>query len=493
MSFILVIDIGTSSMKGMLYNINGEIQKNVKVDYQPDYSGDNIVEQDPLDWKNALFDIVKTLVVWTKERNTKIDGISITSQRTSIIPVDKAGKPLRKAIMWQDRRAISVCEELERHANYVYKLTGSKINPVFTAPKITWLKQREPEIYHKAHKIIVIPDYIIYLMTGKFVTDYTYGSRTSMMNIKEKKWDENLLKLFQIDLEKLSDLVPQGSIVGHTTDEFYMETGLPASTPIISAGGDQQCAALGAGVIDEGSIQISSGTGSFILASSNELQLDAEMRVICNVSAIPGKYILEASILTTSTIVSWYADNFYEKSEEISAIEKMLDEAAGSPVGSNGLIMLPYFQGRGSPDWNTLAKGTFHNVSLESTRADFARSILESIALEISENIDVIEEVLQKPQDIKVGGGLTKSALFNQIQADVYNNKISLPSNTEVASLGAWVSATVALSIYPSFQVALDKAKTGLKSKVYLPNKKNHIEYNEVKDNKKALYKKIIK
>lgn len=435
MSFILVIDIGTSSMRGILYDINGKIQKNIKVDYQPDYSADNIVEQGTLDWKNSLFDIVGKMVVWTKERNIKISGISITSQRTSIIAVDKKGTPLRKAIMWQDRRAISVCEELEQHANYVYKLTGSRINPVFTAPKITWLKKNEPEIYHKADKIIVIPDYIIYLMTGKFVTDYTYGSRTSIMNIEEKEWDENLLNLFEIDREKLSDLVPQGSIVSYTTDKFRMETGLSASTPIISAGGDQQCAALGAGVIDEGSVQITSGTGSFILASSDDLQLDSEMRVICNVSAIPNKYILEASILTTATIVSWYADNFYEDSEHVSALDKMLEEAASSSVGSNGLIMLPYFQGRGSPDWNTLAKGTFHNVSLESTRADFARAILESIALEISENIDIIQEVLKKPQHIKVGGGLTKSSLFNQIQADVYNIKITLPSNTEVTSL----------------------------------------------------------
>ncbi len=204
--------------------------------------------------------------------------------------------------MWQDKRTYEICKELEPFSEYVYKRTGSKINPVFTAPKITWLKTHEPKIYHKSYKIIVIPDYVIFLMTGKFVTDYTYGSRTSLMNIQSLEWDEELLTLFKVDKEKLGDLVPQGSIVGHSTEAFSKLTGLPIGTPIISAGGDQQCAALGAGVVENGSIQATTGTGSFIIASSDTLQLDPQMRTICNVAAVQNKYVLESSILTTATI-----------------------------------------------------------------------------------------------------------------------------------------------------------------------------------------------
>lgn len=488
MNTILVIDLGTSSMRGVLYDEFGQNKKMIQVHYRPEYLANNRVEQDPLDWKNGLIEITSEAVKWTQEKGLKIKGISVTSQRTSIIPVSKEGVPLHNAIMWQDKRTIEICEEIEHYSEFVYNRTGSKINPVFTAPKITWLKSNEPEIYHKAYKIIVIPDYIIYLMTGKFVTDHTYGSRTSLMNIQTMEWDEDLLKLFDVDLEKLSDLVPQGSVVGHTTKEFSKKTGLPSDTPVISAGGDQQCAALGAGVIENGSIQATTGTGSFILASSDTLQLDPGMRIISNVSAIPDKYVLEASILTTSTVASWFSDNFYSENENQSAIETMLEDATKSPVGSKSLITFPHFQGRGSPDWNPLAKGLFFNVTLESARSDFARSIIESIALEISENIDIMRELLDEITSIGIAGGLTRSSLFNQIQADVYGQQISLPANQETTSLGAWISASVALGIYSTYRTALDQAEKETGSTKYDPIVDNTKIYNELKSRRKALY-----
>ena len=182
-------------MKGVLFDRFGKIQQMFQVQYSPEYLPSDRVEQDPRDWKNALIDITSEAVKWSQENGITIEGVSVTSQRTSIIPVDKEGIPLRKAIMWQDKRTYEICKELEPFSEYVYKRTGSKINPVFTAPKITWLKTHEPKIYHKSYKIIVIPDYVIFLMTGKFVTDYTYGSRTSLMNIQSLEWDEELLTL----------------------------------------------------------------------------------------------------------------------------------------------------------------------------------------------------------------------------------------------------------------------------------------------------------
>ena len=488
MGNVLVIDIGTSSMKGVLYDRFGKIQQMFQVQYSPEYLPSDRVEQDPRDWKNALIDITSEAVKWSQEYGITIEGVSVTSQRTSIIPVDKEGIPLRKAIMWQDKRTYEICKELEPFSEYVYKRTGSKINPVFTAPKITWLKTHEPKIYHKSYKIIVIPDYVIFLMTGKFVTDYTYGSRTSLMNIQSLEWDEELLTLFKVDKEKLGDLVPQGSIVGHSTEAFCKLTGLPVGTPVISAGGDQQCAALGAGVVENGSIQATTGTGSFIIASSDTLQLDPQMRTICNVAAVQNKYVLESSILTTATVSNWFSENFYMESKEQSSFEKMLEDASRSSVGSNNLITFPHFQGRGSPDWNPLAKGLFFNVTLASTRGDFARSILESIALEVSENLDVMIDLLGSITSMSVAGGLTKSPLFNQIQADVYNQQISLPANQETTSLGAWVSAALALGIYSSHEAALKQAEQGTAKTKYYPNKDNIAVYNKLKINRAALY-----
>ncbi|MFK4996727.1 FGGY family carbohydrate kinase [Bacillus sp. N9] len=315
---------------------------------------------------------------------------------------------MHDAIMWQDKRTIDICQELKGESEFVYKRTGSKINPVFTAPKITWLKRYEPEIYNQAYKMIVIPDYVLFLITGKFMTDYTYGSRSSLMNIESLQWDEELLNLFEVDREKLCELVPQGSVAGHSTRQFYEMTGLAKGTPVISAGGDQQCAALGAGVIENGSIQVTTGTGSFIIASSDTLQLDPQMRAICNISAVPDKYVLESSILTTSTVSSWFLIIFTITNKTLKrCLKKLLPHQSGQRA-----VELSSFSRKGIPDWNPLAKGMFFNVTLESDRGDFSRSILESIALEISENIDVMKELLGSVSSISVAGGLTRSNLL---------------------------------------------------------------------------------
>ena len=241
-------------------------------------------------------------------------------------------------------------------------------------------------------------------------------------------------------------------------------------------------------MVENGSIQATTGTGSFIIASSDTLQLDPQMRTICNVAAVQNKYVLESSILTTATVSNWFSENFYMESKEQSSFEKMLEDASTSSVGSNNLITFPHFQGRGSPDWNPLAKGLFFNVTLASTRGDFARSILESIALEVSENLDVMIDLLGSITSMSVAGGLTKSPLFNQIQADVYNQQISLPANQETTSLGAWVSAALALGIYSSHEAALKQAEQGTAKTKYYPNKDNIAVYNKLKINRAALY-----
>ncbi|ASN06697.1 FGGY-family carbohydrate kinase [Virgibacillus necropolis] len=488
MDIILVIDIGTSSMRGGLYDEYGKIKKIIQIHYSPEYFATNRVEQDPIYWENALIQITSEAVQWLKTQGLPLEAISITSQRTSIIPVDRSGSPLHNAIMWQDKRTYNICEELKLYDAFVYNRSGAKINPVFTAPKIKWLKENEPNIYKSAHKILVIPDYAIFLMTGKFVTDYTYGSRTSLMNIHELEWDNELLELFKVDREKLCELIPQGSIAGYTTEMFMKRTGLPSGTPVISAGGDQQCAALGAGAIGNGSFQITTGTGSYIIASSNTLQLDSQMRTICSVSAVKSKYMLESSILTTSTICNWFCDNFYANSKGDSAFERMLEDALVSPVGSNNLITFPHFQGRGSPDWNSLASGIFFNVSLGTTRGDFARSILEAIALEISENLDIMNRIIGTITSISTAGGLTKSSLFNQIQADIYNQPISLPNNRETTSLGAWVTASLEMGMYDSYQKALNQAEKGTRNMLYYPISENVVIYDKQKLRRLALY-----
>ncbi|AGF56102.1 xylulokinase/glycerol kinase [Clostridium saccharoperbutylacetonicum] len=489
MGIILVIDVGTSSMRGVLYSKSGEVHKIIQEIYSPEYLINNKVEQDPFTFKEALVNIVKQSVDIVKALSDEIIGISLTSQRSSMIALDSEYNPLRKAIMWQDRRTLEICSNLSQHENYIYERTGLKLSPVFLAPKIAWLKQNEEEIYIKSFKIVTIADYLMCIMTNELRTDYTYGSRTLLMNLHTLKWDADLLNLFDIDEDKLCTLGGQGSIVGYTTDDFSKLSGLKTGIPVISAGGDQQCSAMGNGVINEGDTQVTTGTGSFVITSSDKIHIDPVSKVICSVSAVPNKYILEASILTSGTIYNWFNNNFYCSDETAEYnYDKINFDAESSEPGSNGIILLPYFQGSGSPNWNPNATGLFHGVSLGTRRGDFSRSILEGIAAEIGENLDILRSYVGKIARINISGGLTKNPLFNQIQADMYGESVNLPSDFETTALGAFASAAVALGLHKSITEALECSNKYKENTVYKPILNNIEIYYNIKIRRKAVY-----
>ncbi|OOM76191.1 glycerol kinase [Clostridium puniceum] len=494
MVIILVIDVGTSSMRGILYSQSGYAHKIIQETYSPEYLNDGYVEQDTLTFKKALINIIKQAVEGANNLAAEIIGISLTSQRSSMIALDFECNPLRKAIMWQDRRTLPICSNLLPYENYIYERTGLKLSPVFLGPKIAWLKQNEEEIYRKAYKIVTIADYLMYIMTNNLRTDYTYGSRTLLMNLHTLNWDTDLLNLFDIDEDKLCTLSGQGCISGYITDSFSKISGLKAGIPVISAGGDQQCSAIGNGVINEGDTQITTGTGSFIITSSDKPHIDPVSKVICSISAVPNKYILESSILTSGTIYNWFNKNFYCSTETVEYnYDKINFDAENSKPGSNGVILLPHFQGSGSPDWNPNATGLFHGISLGTKRIDFPRSILEGIAAEIAENLDILRSYVGTITVINISGGLTKNSLFNQIQADMYGTSVNLPSDFETTALGALASAAAALGVYNSIPEALDYINKNKENTIYNPILNNIEIYNQLKIRRKTIYNALYK
>ena len=490
---ILVVDVGTSSMRGTLFGQDGGILMGTQSTYQSEFPAEFLVEQDPHSWEGALLYVAAEAVKWTSANGQSIHAISLTAQRSSAIPLDRAGSPLRKAIMWQDTRSSEICRSLGNHTAEIFSRTGLRISPVMAAPKFAWLKQHERSIYQSAHKLAVISDYLLFLMTGNFVTDETYGSRTLLMNLKTRTWDSDLIRLFDLDERKLCSLVKPGSIVGNTTETFKARTGIPSGTPVISAGGDQQCAALGAGIGIRDVFQITSGTGSYIVAASIESMLDPKMRFLCSAAAIPDRFIVESSILTASALYSWAANVFYGLSiYDASALKRLAEDAALSPVGANGVIMHPYPQGRGTPDWNSAATGSFANITLATTRGDLVRAVLEGIAAEIAENLEILLDNAGPDTRLFLAGGLTNLPLFNQIQADTYHRPVWLPRNKETTSLGAWISAAVTMGAYGSYESAFDMATCNSEAEKYEPIPKNVSVYRCLRIEKERLYRALV-
>jgi sugar (pentulose or hexulose) kinase len=480
---ILVIDVGTSSMRGILLSYSGEELTKKQYFYKASYRGEGRVEQSPSDWESALYMIVKEISAKALEERWKIDAISITAQRSSVIPMDVHLHPLSDAIMWQDKRANEICAALQSENERIFSLCGSRANPVFSGGKIAWIKKHQPELYRDTYKFMVIPDYLMYLMTGNICTDHTYGSRSLLMNLHTCEWEPELLALFGVEAEKLCDLVEPGSVCGVTSKEFANITGCREGIPVITAGGDQQCGAVGQGVIKKGILSVTAGTGGYLEASSEGVPENLQPDIVCNVSSVKKQYILEASVLTCCSAFDWFRREFYENAD-YEEINKVI--ASVSP-GANGCLCLPCFQGRSTPDWNNEAKGMFANVTLATTKKDMLRSLLEGIAYELGNGIENMKKYVEI-SSIYVNGGLTESEVFNEIQCNVYGTRIVRRGTADATARGALMIGATTLGMYDTVESAFDAIGQGDKTKAYKPSAEISAVYARCREEMNRVY-----
>lgn len=520
---IITIDIGTTSMRAILFDSEGKNRSVSQKENPPVYHPDGRVEQDAGTWEGILVTVLADCARAANSSGLRVGALSLTAQRSSVIPVDCAGKPLHPAIMWQDLRTQGLCAGMKEDSPEVYRRTGLKISPVFSAIKMKWFREERPDIYSRTWKMPGIQDYMLFLLTGTFVTDRSLASRTNLFNLRTLDWDSGLIELFGVDRGMLCDLVDQGSVCGHLVPGLAAATGLPAGLPIISAGGDQQCAALGLGLLSADRIVANTGTGSYIIGHSDHPVLDEGQRIFCNVSALPGAYILEAGTLTSGTVYKWFSENFYGHPEGVdmppgaalsgaaAALSGMaaghdhaavhgknrfaeVNADAGSSVpGAHGVILLPHFKGSGAPHWNPDSRGVFYNLKLSTTREDMARAVLEGIVSEMADNIDLLEQLSGRIEMVRVSGGLTRLELFNRIQADMYGRLVVKPAESEATALGAWVSAAACIGLYPGHAEAYEAAETaalatGQQEAEFLPDPGNAAVYAGLREKKRILY-----
>lgn len=480
---ILVLDVGTSSMRGILFSAEGTELLSKQCLYRADYMEEGWVEQDPLDWEEAMYVILHVISEAAEKQKLTIDAIAVTSQRSSLIPVDASMRPLCRAIMWQDKRAAGICKEFESENEKIVRLCGSRVNPVFSACKMTWIRKERPDLYKKIYKFLVVPDYLIYLLTGNLCTDYTYGSRSNLMNIRTCRWDDELLSLFEVEKEKLCPLVEPGTICGTVSLSAAEKTGCPQKIPVITAGGDQQCGAIGQGVVKEGILSVTAGTGGFLITAINAVPKTLSANVICNCSAIQNQYILESSVLTCSSAFDWFRRNFYED-ETYEKLNQILEK---TPVGANSVLCVPYFQGHAAPDWNSQAKASFSNITLHTEKSDLLRALIEGICYEIANGIDRMKEYVTI-QNVLINGGLTNSEAFNQIQCDVCGMKLIRRGKTDATARGAFLAALVSLKVYKTVAEAWETVGKQGEAYHYLPNKEHTETYRRYRTEMNMLY-----
>ncbi len=489
MKGVITVDIGTTSLRAILFDAVGEPLYMDQRQNAPEFFSDGRVEQEPRSWQRHLVQVLANCREAAAARGISPQCISVTAQRSSVFPVDRLGVPLHAAIMWQDTRSAEMALALESSNGLVYGKTGLRISPVFSAIKMTWLRRNRPEIWQHTHKLIGVQDWAMWLLTGRFVTDESFGSRTNLLDLVTRAWDPELLGLFEVPRHMLCDLIAPGAIAGGLSAGFAAATGLPEGLPVVSAGGDQQCAALGLGLLAGDQAVTNTGTGSYILGHSNKPVWDAAMRVSCNVSAIPGAYIVEAAVLTSGAIYRWFKESLLDlKEADSSAFDAINQEAALVGPGSNGLLLIPHFKGCGSPYWDPDARGVFLNLSLSTTRGEMARAILEGIAVELKESLALVEDLCGTVASVSVSGGMTKSALFNQIQSDVFERPVLRLTSDEASSRGAWIAAAVTIGLETSYASAFRRSTGRDEAVMFEPNPVTRPIYQRQRKRSRAVY-----
>ena len=473
---ILVLDAGTSSMRGTLLDAAAQTLWREQMKYSPVFGAEGTVEQNPGDWLEAMRALCAEAAPYG------VDGIALTSQRSSVIPASLAGEPLANAIMWQDTRNREICDALTEREEFVRAICGTGINTVYSGGKMNWLRQTDPALYARAQRLFVIPDYLIFCLTGKHVTDHTYGSRSMLMDLRRQEWSPQLLALFGVEETRLGRLIPPSSVAGSVTEEFALGTGLKAGIPVITCGGDQQCGALGQGVIGPGRASVNLGTGAYLIAAVREVPEKLNQGLICNASAIPGEYILESSVLTCGAALDW----FLRELSPDSGVSLVGEALRGSPPGANGVIALPYFQGRSNPDWNSKARAAFWGIGLGTTKLDLLRALLESICVEIGRSLDQMERV-QPLKTLCVGGGLSQTPEVGQLLADVTGKETLCFDDSAATTRGAWMSAARCLGLSEDWAELWALARPA-EHRAFGPRRDRAAEYKEISARMERLY-----
>jgi xylulokinase len=490
MSYLLGVDSGTSACKIILFSLDGKPLHTSIKEHKIYYPGPTWAEQNPDEWWFATIEGLKEI---TKHVNPQdICGVGVDSQREAVILLDKNGKSIMNSIIWLDRRTLPQVESIKQklaQEDVIFK-TGLHIDYFYSASKLMWIKEEKPDLFSKVQKILFPKDYIIYKLTGEATTDYSMASRTMLFNINKLAWDEEICETLEVPLHILPLIKGSWEVVGEVTFESAKITGLKPGTPIVAGGGDRPCEALGAGVIKQGKVNIGTGTGTMITTPLNKPKPDTIGRIDCCCHVVPNMWEYELVIIATGASLKWFKENFVSSDNRGNSTKNIYDHllelASNAPLGSEGLFYYPYPMGAKAPKFNDLAKAVFFGFTLSHSKAHFIRAIIEGVAFQYAETLELLAELGIKPTEASIVGGEAKSDLWNQIKADVTGLKLFVPDVMNAAALGAAILAGVGGGIYRSGEDGVNQAVRF--RKVYLPNEKNHYAYRAILEKYKKIY-----
>jgi len=492
---LIGLDIGTTGCKCMIFDIEGNVQSFSYKEYSVEDCGQGQYELDPYKvWQAVKY------VIYNAVKNNKGDNpiaLSVSSFGESATPVDKNGNILYNSILYTDNRGLEQSQKLlgKLEEIEIFKLTGVPVHPMYTINKVAWIKENMPDIFNNTWKFMLFEDLIIYFLTGTPMIDYSLASRTMAFNVVKKEWEPVIFDIMGVDIDIFSKVSHSGTIVGNIRESLANELQLPPALVVVTGGHDQACAALGAGILEEGQAVEGIGTADCITTVFDKPILNNEMlksNFNCEPHALDEKYISLAFTLTGGALLKWYRNCFgreytVEAIKNKMSVYKLLDEkAAKEPTD---LIVLPHFSGSGTPYMDPMSKGAIIGLTLDSTPSRLYRALMEGVAYEMRYNIECLEKAGIQVRKLRAVGGGAKSDLWLQIKADITGKSIETLNIDEAGTLAAAVIAGTAIGLYTSYESAVNKiVKAGKK---FYPNPKHQEIYEVYYHRYKKTYKAV--
>jgi xylulokinase len=451
--YLLGIDASTTATKALLIDSTGKVIAVAATEYGFDTPHPLWSEQDPALWWFAAVQSIRQVLAKSAVDPAQIAAVGLTGQMHGLTLLDEDGTVLRPAILWNDQRTASQCDEIRNRLGKqtLVSTTGNDALTGFTAPKILWVREHEPEIFARAKRFLLPKDYLRLRLTGDYATDRADGSGTLLMDLQQRDWSQSVLDALELPIDFVPKSYEGTEITGVISALAAEATGLREGTPVVAGGGDQAAGAVGVGAVQEGIVSLALGTSGVVFATVNRPFYEPEGRLHAFCHSVPGRWHLMGVMLAAAGSLRWYRDTLAPGTD----YDTLIAPAGEIAPGSEGLVFLPYLTGERTPHPDPLARGAFVGLTVRHTQPHLTRALLEGVAFGLRDSFELMKGVgLSKSYQVRVSGGGARSPIWRQILADVLNAELVTVNTTEGAAYGAALLAGVGAGIWPDVDAA---------------------------------------
>ncbi len=464
MKYLLGIDTSTTATKALVIDETGTVVTVAASEYPYETPRPGWTEQSAELFWDATVKSIRAALAQAGLTGADIVGVGLTGQMHGLVTLDAHGDLVRPVILWNDQRTAQQCRTITERvgAERVIALTGNPVLTGFTAPKIAWVKEHEPEAYARIATVLLPKDYVRYKLSGGFFGDVSDASGTSLFDVGARAWSDEMLAALEIPHAWLPTVTESPVASSAVSAEAAALTGLVAGTPIAAGGGDQAAGAVGMGIVRPGLVSLQLGTSGVIFAAAERYAPEPQGRLHAFCHAVPGQWHWMGVMLSAAGSFRWYRDALGEAAQAKAAAEGrdvydvLTESAASVPAGSEGLFFLPYLTGERTPHPDPDARGAFVGLTVRHTQAHMTRAVLEGVSYGLRDSLELMRGLGLSAGQVRASGGGVKSAFWRQLLADVFGADLSLVTSTEGAAFGAALLGGVAAGVWPSVEAAGD-------------------------------------